>query len=609
MNERLPYLREKTYKLTTSPGVYRMRNKDGDIIYIGKAKNLKNRVTSYFRENPDHTPKVAKMVSHVYDYDFIVTDSEYEALVLECSMIKQHMPKYNILLKDDKGYCFIKISDEEYPRITAEMQKSGKGTFLGPYTSAFVAKQAAAEANKVFSLPTCKRVFPRDIGKYRPCLNHHIKQCMGVCTGEISKEEYGNIIAQAVSYIQNGSEASVEELTKQMEKAAEELDFELAARLRDRISAIKRAADSQKIIAEDMRDTDIIAMAQNGDNACAAILMYREGRLFDRGEYDLGDLDSTENMLEDFVLQYYSDPRKIPREIITEEELPNEEMVERLLRERCGRAVSLSSKKRGKGLRLIMMAKANAGDSLAIKVGRTGKEIEALEALGKLLGLPEPPKYIEAYDISNLGSSSMVAGMVVFENGRPLKKAYKKFSIKETQIQNDYASMREVLERRFKHYLDDTDSDEGFSRLPDLILLDGGKGQVNAVEPILREMGIDVPLFGMVKDNNHRTRAIAASGSEISISGTRSAFMLVTRIQDEVHRFSITYQRKKHGKQSFETGITKIKGIGEKKAQKLFTAFKTREEFKKATPAEIAKAAGINEALAEQVWEFVQNEM
>lgn len=609
MNERLPYLREKTYKLTTSPGVYRMRNKDGDIIYIGKAKNLKNRVTSYFRENPDHTPKVAKMVSHVYDYDFIVTDSEYEALVLECSMIKQHMPKYNILLKDDKGYSFIKISDEEYPRITAEMQKSGKGTFLGPYTSAFVAKQAAAEANKVFSLPTCKRVFPRDIGKYRPCLNHHIKQCMGVCTGEISKEEYGSIIAQAVSYIQNGSEASVEELTKQMEKAAEELDFELAARLRDRISAIKRAADSQKIIAEDMRDTDIIAMAQNGDNACAAILMYREGRLFDRGEYDLGDLDSTENMLEDFVLQYYSDPRKIPREIITEEELPNEEMVERLLRERCGRAVSLSSKKRGKGLRLIMMAKANAGDSLAIKVGRTGKEIEALEALGKLLGLPEPPKYIEAYDISNLGSSSMVAGMVVFENGRPLKKAYKKFSIKETQIQNDYASMREVLERRFKHYLDDTDSDEGFSRLPDLILLDGGKGQVNAVEPILREMGIDVPLFGMVKDNNHRTRAIAASGSEISISGTRSAFMLVTRIQDEVHRFSITYQRKKHGKQSFETGITKIKGIGEKKAQKLFTAFKTREEFKKATPAEIAKAAGINEALAEQVWEFVQNEM
>ncbi len=609
MNERLPYLREKTAKLTLSPGVYRMRDKGGNIIYIGKAKNLRNRVTSYFRENPDHTPKVAKMVSHVYDYDFIVTDSEYEALVLECSMIKQHMPKYNILLKDDKGYCYIKISDGEYPRITVEMKKGGSGTFLGPYTSTFVAKQAVEEANKVFMLPTCKRVFPRDIGKYRPCLNHHIKQCMGVCTGCVSKEEYADIVRQAVSYIQNGSEASVEELTAHMEKAAEELDFELAARLRDRISAIKRAADRQKIISDDMRDTDIIAMAQNSETSCAAVLMYRGGRLYDRAEYDLGAPDSEENMLEDFVLQYYSDPSKIPREILTEEELPNAEAVERFLREKCGRAVDLSSKKRGKGLRLIMMAKSNASDSLAIKVGRTGKEIVALEALGKILGLPEPPRYIEAYDISNLGSSSMVAGMVVFENGRPLKKAYKKFSIKETQIQNDYASMREVLERRFKRCLDENETDEGFNRLPDLILLDGGKGQVNAVEPILREMGVTVPIFGMVKDNNHRTRAIATSGSEISISGSQSAFMLVTQIQDEVHRFSITYQRSKHRKQSCETGLTKIKGIGEKKAQKLFTAFKTREEFKKATPVEIAKAAGINAELAEQVYEFVQNEL
>lgn len=609
MNERLPYLREKTAKLTISPGVYRMRDKGGNIIYIGKAKNLRNRVTSYFRENPDHTPKVAKMVSHVYDYDFIVTDSEYEALVLECSMIKQHMPKYNILLKDDKGYCYIKISDGEYPRITAEMKKSGSGTFLGPYTSTFVAKQAVEEVNKVFMLPTCKRVFPRDIGKYRPCLNHHIKQCMGVCTGCVSGEEYAEIVRQAVSYIQNGSEASVEELTAHMEKAAEELDFELAARLRDRISAIKRAADRQKIISDDMRDTDVIAMAQDPESACAAVLMYRGGRLYDRAEYDLGSPDSEENMLEDFVLQYYSDPSRIPREILTEEELPNAEAVERFLREKCGRAVDLSSKKRGKGLRLIMMAKSNASDSLAIKVGRTGKEIVALEALGKILGLPEPPKYIEAYDISNLGSSSMVAGMVVFENGRPLKKAYKKFSIKETRIQNDYASMREVLERRFRRCLDESETDEGFSRMPDLILLDGGKGQVNAVEPILREMGVTVPIFGMVKDGNHRTRAIATSGSEISISGSQSAFMLVTQIQDEVHRFSITYQRSRHRKESCGTGLTKIKGIGEKKAQKLFTAFKTREEFKKATPGEIAKAAGISAELAERVYEFVQNEL
>ncbi len=608
MNERLPYLREKTSKLTTSPGVYRMRDKNNEIIYIGKAKNLRNRVTSYFRENPDHTPKVAKMVSHVYDYDFIVTDSEYEALVLECSMIKQHMPKYNILLKDDKGYSFIKISDEEFPRITAEMQKKGSGTFLGPYMSTFVTKQTVEEVNKVFLLPSCRRKFPADFGKYRPCLNFHIKRCMGVCTGNIDGDEYRSIIAQAENYIRNGSEASVEILTEQMNSAAENLEFELAAKLRDRISAIKRAADDQKIIDEDMRDTDIIAMAQSSDNSCIAVLMYRGGRLFDRAEYDLGAPDKTENMLEDFVLQYYSDKEKIPREIITEEELPDSEMIEKILRERRGGTVTVSSRKRGKGSRLIMMAKANAEDSIAIKVDRTGKEIAALEALGKLLGLSGPPQYIEAYDISNLGSSSMVAGMVVFENGRPLKKAYKRFSIKETKIQNDYASMREVLERRFKHYNDDEETDEGFSRMPDLILLDGGKGQVNAVEPILREMGIEVPIFGMVKDGNHRTRAIATSGSEIAISGTRSAFMLVTRIQDEVHRFSITYQRKKHGKQSYQTGLTKIKGIGEKKTQKLFASFKTREEFKKASVEDIAKAAGINIALAEQVWEYVQNE-
>ncbi len=609
MNERLPYLREKTSKLTLSPGVYRMRDKNNEIIYIGKAKNLRNRVTSYFRENPDHTPKVAKMVSHVYDYDFIVTDSEYEALVLECSMIKQHMPKYNILLKDDKGYSFIKISDEEFPRITAEMQKTGNGKFLGPYTSTFVTKQTVEEVNKVFSLPTCRRRFPADFGKYRPCLNFHIKQCMGVCQGNISADEYRHIIENAEIYIRNGSEASVETLTEQMNAAAEDLDFELAAKLRDRISAIKRAADDQKIINEDMRDTDIIAMAQNGEFSCIAVLMYRRGRLFDRMEFDLGTPDSEESMLEDFILQYYSDGERIPREIITDEELPDHDMVERMLRERRGSAVDLSSKKRGKGLRLIMMAKANAEDSLAIKVGRTGKEIAALEALGKLLGLAGPPLYIEAYDISNLGSSSMVAGMVVFENGRPLKKAYKRFSIKETKIQNDYASMREVLERRFRRYKDDNETDEGFARIPDLILLDGGKGQVNAVEPILREMGIDVPIFGMVKDGNHRTRAIATSGSEIAISGTRSAFMLVTRIQDEVHRFSISYQRSKHGKGAVGSGLTKIKGIGEKKAQKLFMTFKTREEFRKASPEEIAKAAGISLSLAEQVAEYVHNEL
>ena len=608
MNERLPYLREKTSLLTTSPGVYRMRDKTGHIIYIGKAKNLRNRVTSYFCKSPDHTPKVAKMVSNVYDYDFIVTDSEYEALVLECSLIKQHKPKYNILLKDDKGYSYIKISKEEYPRITYELQKNGEGKYIGPYTSSFVASQTAKEVNKVFMLPTCKKVFPRDFGKGRPCLNYHIKQCMGLCMGKISCDEYNSIIAQAEEYIASGSEASVESLTQKMNEAAENLEFERAATLRDRINAIKRAADSQKIINEDMRDTDIIAAAQNGTNACVAILQYRGGRLTDRSELPVGEIDDTAVMIQDFITVFYTTPESIPREIITEEEIPDAEMITRLLREKSGHAVDIFSRTRGKNLKLINMAKENASESLAIKVGRTGAEIVALEQLAKLLGLKDPPMYIESYDISNLASSAMVAGMIVFENGRPNKKAYKKFTIKETAIQNDYASMREVLERRFKHYKDENETDEGFCRLPDLILLDGGKGQVNAVEPILREMGINVPLFGMVKDNKHRTRAIATGGGEIAINENKAAFMLLTRIQDEVHRYSITYQRKKHSKQSFSLEITKIKGIGDKKAEKLLSRFKTKDELKKATVEDIAKAAGINISLAQEVKTFIENE-
>ncbi len=605
MNERLDYLREKTSKLTTSPGVYQMKNKSGHIIYIGKAKNLKNRVTSYFCKSPDHTPKVAKMVEQVYDYDFIVTDSEYEALVLECSMIKQYSPKYNILLKDDKGYCYIKISDEPFPRITAELQKNGEGTYIGPYTSSYVAKQAVNEANRVFALPTCRRKFPQEINKNRPCLNYHIKQCMGVCTGCISEEDYNGIVKEAVEYIRDGSVQSVEELTRKMNEASDELDFEAAARFRDRIKAIQKAADNQKIIAENMPDTDVIAAVVNGGNACAAVIMYRGGRLVDRAEFFLGASDESDNIIEEFISQYYKPGMEIPREILTEE-FSDGEIMEKLLRERSGHAVSLLFPKMGRGYRLLSLAKANAGEYLSMRVGRTGSEIIALEELAKVLGLPKPPLYIEAYDISNLGSESMVSGMVVYENGRPLKKAYKKFAIKRVEIQNDYASMAEVLERRFRHYLDPDDTDEGFATLPDLILLDGGKGQVNAVAPVLEEMGIDVPLFGMVKDNRHRTRAIATGGGEISITETKAAFMLLTRIQDEVHRFSITFQRSKHKKESYALELTKVKGIGDKKAQKLLMKYRTKAELKKATPDEIARTAGVNGEIALQVYELIQ---
>lgn len=592
-NERLPYLRDKTSKLTTKPGCYIMKSKELKIIYIGKAKNLKNRVSSYFRPWQDHLPKVWKMVSNVYDYDFIVTDSEFEAMVLECSLIKQYTPKYNILLKDDKGYSYIRVTNEPYPKLQAVLQKEDDDArYIGPYTSSYAVKQAVEEANKVFMLPTCSRKFPNDFRKQRPCLNFHIKQCMGVCRGKISEKEYNDIVSQAIDYIKNGSEQSVERMTEEMYKASEEMNFELAARLRDRIAAITKASESQKIIDEHIKNCDIVAIAHNGENACASVIMYRGGRLFDKASFFLGDTDDQERMYSDFLIQYYSSKDEIPRDILLEADFSELELVSQYLAEKTGHAVHFAVPQRGQLLKLTALAKSNAAEYLSIKVGRTSREIIALEELAKALGLAKTPNYIECYDISNLASSDMVAGMVVFENGRPSKKNYKRFSIKTVEEQDDYACMAEVLERRFRNYYEKTD--EGFATLPDLILLDGGNGHVNAVAPVLQKMGIECPLFGLVKDSKHRTRAVATGGGEISLTKARSAFNLVTSIQDEVHRVAITYQAKKHKKSSFGLQLTKVKGIGDKKAQKLITEFKTKDNLKKASAEELAKCAGIN---------------
>jgi excinuclease ABC subunit C len=591
-----------------------MRDKNLKIIYIGKAKNLHNRVKSYFQAT-DHSPTVAKMVSLVYDFDFIVTKTEYEALVLECSLIKQEMPKYNIKLKDVRGYSYIRISDEDYPRFTAEMNEQKQGEYFGPYMNYTIAHQTTDEVNRVFMLPTCTRRFPEEFGKARPCLNMHINLCMGVCTGKISQKNYLEAIDEAKIYIKNGAETSIELLTAQMNTAADNLDFERAAVLRNRINAVKKASERQFIIDDDMLDTDVLAMSANGNEICAAVLSYRDGRLRDRGEYFLGEAESVSDMYEDFLLQYYTDtvdangetiPREVPREIITAEDIENAEILEQLLRERAGHAVDLSNRKRGRGAKLISLAKANASDSLALKLGRTSKEITALEELQKILGLDTPISIIESYDISNTGSQTMVAGMVVFENGRPNKKYYKKFSIKSQTIQNDYASMAEVIERRLLHYLDPNETDDGFKRLPDLILLDGGTGQVHAVEPILADLGLSIPLFGMVKDSKHRTRAIATGGGEITFPAKSGAFFLVTQIQDEVHRFSITYQRKKHKKESLQVGLTDIKGIGKKKAEILFNKAKSKDELKALSEEDIKKLLGVNNETAKAVCEYIK---
>ncbi|MDD7184842.1 MAG: excinuclease ABC subunit UvrC [Oscillospiraceae bacterium] len=601
MNNRLAYLREKTSGLTSSSGVYLMKDKSGNIIYIGKAKNLKNRVSSYFRENPNHNSKTAKMVSQVYDYDFIVTDSEYEALILECSLIKQNNPKYNILLKDDKGYHYIKISKEDYPRITDEKNISDDGEYLGPYMSGFVTRETVNEVNKVFMLPTCNKKFPRDFRKGRPCLNYHIKKCMGVCMGNINKEDYNNIISQAVSYIKNGNSLSIENLEREMLSYSEKCEFEKAGIIRDRIIAIKKASEKQKIISKGVNNADIIGIVSNYDNICISVLMYRSGRLSDKSVFTVpygGD-----NITGDFIKQFYHGKNDIPKALITEDIPEDYQLIEEMLSEQCGHRVKIATAEKGRLKDLLRLAKNNSAEYIAVNDSRTGREVIALEEIAKILGLSKPPHYIEAYDISNLSSASMVAGMVVFKDGKPFKKAYKRFSIKEVNIQNDYGSMQEVLRRRLSKI--GNDSDEYFSRCPDLILLDGGKGHVNAVEPIIKEFNLDIPLYGMVKDSRHRTRAITTGGREIQVSGFKSAFNLLTQIQDEVHRFSVDYMHRKHNKASYKSELTNIKGIGDKKASKIMIYFKTKENLLNADINELAKAGGLSLETARELYNML----
>lgn len=592
-NKRLPFLREKTSLLTTNPGCYLMKNESGKIIYIGKAKNLKNRVTSYFRENADHLPKVAKMVSLVYDYDFIVTTSEFEALVLECSLIKQYKPRYNILLKDDKGYSYIKITNEEFPKLRAVLQKDDESCeYIGPYTSSYAVKQAVEEANKVFMLYTCNKKFPDDFKKTRPCLNHHIKRCMGVCTGEYSSEQYKEFVSNAVEYIKSGSVKSVERLKSAMNAASENLEFELAARLRDQIYAIQKASENQRVVGLSIDDTDFLGLAISKNECCISVMMYRDGRLFDKQSFFIGEPEDEKKLRSDFMLRFY-ETQNAPKKIYLDGDYEDKELIEQYLSEKSGRKVQVTVPQRGEMLRLVTLAKANSSEKLSQKIGIKSKYISALEQLRDLLGLEKTPEFIECYDISNLASENMVGGMVVFKNGKPLKKNYRKFTIKTVFEQNDYACMQEVLRRRLSHLNDK--EDESFSTVPDLIFLDGGKGHVSAVEEVLREMSLDIPLFGLVKDSKHRTRAIATSGGEISVSRFKEAFNLITNIQDEVHRYSVAFQSSKHKKKTFASELTTVKGVGEAKAKKLIMAFKTKSGLKAATLEEIKKAAGVND--------------
>ena len=600
-------LREKSMKLPLTAGVYIMKDKGGNIIYIGKAKALKNRVSQYFGSDRNHSEKVRQMVMNVCEFDYILCGSEFEALVLECSLIKLHKPKYNILLKDDKGYSYIRVSNDEWRKISFEMQKNDDGAeYLGPYMSSWSAKNAVDEAKKIFGLPSCEKVFPRDIGKSRPCLNYHIKQCSGVCCGKVTLEEYNESVNNAVEFLKKGGNDTVKLMTEKMEKAAENLDFELAAKLRDRIKAVKKITEKQKVIATGVGEQDVIAVMTEGSDACFAVMRFADGRLYDKEDFLIKDIDVTEMSLarREFVIQYYEMRKNIPPVVTLDGDTEDSELLEQRLTELRGKRVKFVYPKKGEKHDMLEMCRKNAAERLAQSHGHLGHELSALDELAKLLGLSKVPVFIEAYDISNLMGTENVAGMVVFKNGRPFRESYRKFRIKSFVGQDDYASMNEVLTRRFEEYLKDKDSGKGFGQLPDLILLDGGKGQVSAVKPVLERFGLDIPLFGMVKDGSHRTRAITGDGGEISITSKRQAFTLVSNIQDEVHRFAVGYHRQARKKKAFSSSLTEIEGIGKERAKALLSYFRTIKRISMADVEELMQVKGMNRPSAEAVYNY-----
>lgn len=608
MNPKMQELRKKAMALPLLPGVYIMHDKSGEIIYIGKAKALKNRVSQYFGSQNNHAEKVRRMVDNVDDFEYIITDSEFEALILECSLIKQHTPKYNILLKDDKGYSYIRVSSGDWGRLSYVLQKKDDGAqYIGPYKSSYYVKSAVEEANKIFMLPTCNRRFPQDFRKGRPCLNYHIKQCMAPCTGRVKLKDYKESLAQALDFLKGGSSNSIKQLTAQMEEAAENLEFERAARIRDKINAVKKMGEKQKVVANKVLDEDVIASFTDDGKICFQVFRFEGGRLFDRESF-IFDSGDSESEYEEFLLGYYTIRNDVPKNIALDRNFDGIEAIAQWLSEKRGNKVNVTVPQRGEQAQLVSMCRSNAAEALAQKKGATVREYGVLEELKETLGLEKLPEYIESYDISNLAGTENVAGMIVYKNGKPLKSAYKKFKIKGFEGQDDYASMAEVISRRFDEYYKAEDKTEGFGKLPDLILLDGGKGQVAAVKQVLERMNISVPLFGMVKDDKHRTRAVTGDGGEIAISSKRALFTFLSKMQDEVHRFAIGYHHARRSKNTFKSSLTNIDGVGEVRAKSLLKYFRTIDNISKADLTELENAPKMTKDSALAVYRYFHAE-
>ena len=594
-------LKEKAHALPLKPGVYIMQDKKNTVIYVGKAKALKNRVSQYFANLAAHTEKTRAMVSQIDHFDVIVADSEFEALVLENSLIKRHQPRYNILLKDDKGYPYIRLTvKEEYPKFSLANKVAEDGArYFGPYGSRGNTQNIIDALRIALKLPSCNRKFPRDIGKERPCLNYHMGQCDGYCRPDMDQSRYRETIDQAVRLLEGKFQEVGDELKAEMEQAAEELRFEKAAELRDRYKAIELLGKRQKVVAGSLADTDVVGFYKGeATRSCFVVLHFVEGELAAK-DWDLIDTpmeEDTADILSALVRQYYGGRGNLPRQILLPCELEDEVSLTRMFSEAAGRKVELVTPQRGAKMDLIRLANTNAVEEVERWTTREERQNKLLELLGTMLGLEGPPRRMESYDISNQGADDIVASMVVYVNGKPLKRDYRRFKLRNMDGPDDYASMDQVLRRRFQRYLD---GDEKFSDKPDLLLIDGGETHAKVAVGVLRDLGLTIPVFGMVKDDRHRTRALVTpDGREIGIQGNQAIFSLIGQIQEETHRFAIEFHRQQQNQRMKGSVLDGIPGVGEKRRADLLKHFRSVKKIREATQAQLAEVVPKNTAQA-----------
>ena len=581
-------LKDKALSLPYAPGVYIMRDKTDKVIYVGKAKKLKNRVSQYFQDTASHTPKTRLMVSKIDHFDVIVAASEFEALVLECSLIKRYMPKYNILLKDDKGYPYIRLNMKDpYPRLTlvSKLLDDGAG-YYGPYGSRSLTHSVMEAIRQTLKLPNCTREFPRDIGKDRPCLNYHMNQCAGWCQPDRKSAEYRAEMEQARQLLLGNYKAVAEEIRQQMLTAAENLEFELAASLRDRLNAVEALGQKQLVTAGSLADTDVVGYGQTETKACFAVLHFSGGNLLDK-DYEVFPVpDDREAAVSSLMKQYYLSRGLAPKRVLLPFGIEDSDLFARLLEQNYGRKTHLLVPQRGDNVRLVELANKNAFEEAERVTGKEEKISGTLTLLGKMLAM-EPPKRIESFDISNISGTDIVASMVVFQDGKPRKSDYKRFKLEELANQDDYASMHQVVKRRFVHF---KAGDKGFSEAPDLLLIDGGVNHANVAVEALRELELTFPVFGMVKDDRHRTRALVTpEGREIAIDSNPSVFAFIGSIQEETHRFAITFHRQLRSKRLRYSELDTIPGIGPKRKQELLKTFKSLNAIAQASLPELER--------------------